>query len=214
MFDGTGLGGTSSAPTIQGLIFRRRDGFVVHRRRVGAGLITAALAIPLAVVATAFACANLATLKLNRGAVAAGSDVTAYGRNFNSNAKASTVTLRFNGRNGRVLWEGRPQSNGKLTGAFKAPNVRPGQYVILATQTGVDGRPAAGTPGRAPLKIKGGSAASAAPAPAGPSSPTLPSLPVGAGMALLMLALAGGGLALITGGRREAAHRAPAHPLA
>jgi hypothetical protein len=177
-------------------------------------MITAALAIPLAVVATAFACANLATLKLDHGAVAAGSDVTAYGRNFNSNANASTVTLRFNGRNGRVLWEGRPQSNGKLTGTFKAPSVQPGQYVILATQTGVDGRPAAGTPGRAPLKIKGGSASSAAPVPAGPSGPTLPSLPVGAGMVLLMLALAGGGLALITGGRRHGAHRAPARPLA
>jgi hypothetical protein len=178
-------------------------------------MITAALAIPLAVVATAYACANLATLKLDRGAVSAGTGITAYGRNFNSNAKASTVTLRFNGRNGRVLWEGRPQSNGKLTGTFKAPSVQPGQYVILATQTGIDGRPAAGTPGRAPLKIKAGSAASAAaPAPAGSSGPTLPSLPVGAGMALLMLALAGGGLALIAGGRREAAHRAPAGPLA
>ena len=187
---------------------------MLHRRRVGAGMITAALAIPLAVVATAFACANLATLKLDHGAVAAGSDVTAYGRNFNSNAKASTVTLRFNGRNGRVLWEGRPESNGKLTGTFKAPSVQAGQYVILATQTGVDGRPAAGTPGRAPLKIKAGSASSAAPAPARPSGPTLPSLPVGAGMALLMLALAGGGLALITGGRRHAARRVPARPLA
>lgn len=177
-------------------------------------MITAAVAIPLAVVATAFACANLTTLKLDRGAVAPGSDVTAYGRNFNSNPNASTVTLRFNGRNGRVLWEGRPASNGKLTGTFKAPNVQAGQYVIVATQTGVDGRPAAGTPGRAPIRIKGGASSSAAPAPAGPSGPTLPSLPVAAGTALLMLALAGGGLALITGGRRHAARRAPAHPLA
>jgi len=176
-------------------------------------MVTAAVAIPLAVVATALACANLATLKLDHGAAAAGSDVTAYGRNFNSNPNASTVTLRFNGRNGRVLWEGRPQSNGKVTGTFKTPGVRPGQYVILATQTGIDGRPAAGTPGRAPLKIKGGGSSSAVPAPAGSNGPTMPSLPVGAGMVLLMLALAGGGLALIRGGLRRGAHRSPAQAL-
>jgi hypothetical protein len=176
-------------------------------------MIAAAVALPLAVVATAFACANLATLKLDRGGVAAGADVTAYGRNFNSNPNASTVTLRFNSRNGRVLWEGRPQPNGKLTGNFKAPAVQPGQYVILATQTGVDGRPAAGTPGRAPLKIKGGGASSAVAPPAGSGGPTLPSLPLSIGMALLMLGLAGGGLALLSGARRHGAN-APAHPLA
>lgn len=173
-------------------------------------MITAAVALPLAVVATAFACANLATLKLDRGGVAAGTEVTAYGRNFNSNAAASTVTLRFNSRNGRVLWEGRPLSNGKLTGKFAAPAVQPGQYVILATQKGVDGRPAAGTPGRAPLSIKSGAASSAVPPPSSSGGPTMPSAPVTAGLALLMLGLAGAGMALISGARR----RAPAQPLA
>lgn len=177
-------------------------------------MIAGAVALPLAVVATAFACANLATLKLDKGGVASGSEVTAYGRNFNSNAAASVVTLRFNSRNGRVLWEGRPLANGKLTGKFLAPAVQPGKYVILATQTGADGRPAAGTPGRAPLKIKGGAApAAVAPAPTS-GAPTMPSLPVGAGMALLMLGLAGGGMALLAGARRQSARRAPARPLA
>jgi hypothetical protein len=166
-------------------------------------MIAAAVALPLAVVATAFACANLATLKLDHLAAAAGSDVTAYGRNFNSNVAASTVTLRFNSRNGRVLWEGRPQSNGKLTGNFTVPAVQPGKYVILATQIGADGRPAAGTPGRAPLKIKGGAASSVvAPPPSG--GPSMPSAPLAVGMALLMLGLVGGGFALITGARRRA----------
>ena len=182
---------------------------MLHRRRLGVGLITAAVALPLAVVATAFACANLATLKLDRGGVASGGDVTAYGRNFNSNAAASTVTIRFNSRNGRVLWEGRPLPNGKLTGTFKAPAVAAGQYVVLATQTGPDGRPAAGTPGRAALKIKGGSSAAAVAPPAGGGGPTLPALPVGIGMALLMLGLAAGGITLLRGGRRT-----PAQPLA
>lgn len=187
---------------------------MLHRRRFGVGMIAAAVAVPLTVVATAFACANLATLKLDRGSAGAGSDVTAYGRNFNSNVNASPVQMRFNGRNGRVLWEGRAQSNGRLTATFPAPSVQPGQYVILATQTGIDGRPAAGTPGRAPLKIRAGASSSAAPPPAGANGPTMPSLPVGLGMALLMLGLAGGGLALIGSGRREGARLAPAQPLA
>jgi len=165
--------------------------------------------VPLAVVATAFACANLATLKLDHATVAAGSDVTAYGRNFNSNAAASTVTLRFNSRSGRVLWEGRPGSNGKLTANFAAPAAQAGQYVILATQTGVDGRPAAGTPGRAPLKIKGGASSAVAP-PVGSGGPTLPSVPATIGLALLMLGLAGGGLALTGVTRRPGARRAAA----
>ena len=178
-------------------------------------MVAAAVALPLAVVATAFACANLATLKLDHGVAAAGSDITAYGRNFNSNAAASTVTIRFNSRNGRVLWEGRPASNGKLTGTFKAPLVKAGQFVLVATQIGADGRPAAGTPGRAPLKIKAASASSAvAPPVASPGGPTLPSLPVGIGMALVMLGLAGGGVALIAGSRRAGSRRAPVRHLA
>jgi hypothetical protein len=179
---------------------------MLHRRRVGVSLIAAAVAIPLAIAATAFACANLATLKLSRGAVAAGGDVTAYGRNYNSNPASSPVTLRFNGRAGRVLFEGRPAANGKLTGTFKAPaDVRAGRYVIVATQTGPDGRPAAGTPGRAPLRIRAGGSATVVAPPAGTSTPTLPSAPAAIGLAALMLGLAGGGVALVGGARRRSA---------
>lgn len=183
---------------------------MLHRRRLGVGLITAAVAIPLAVAATAFACANLATLKLSRTAASGGSEVTAYGRNFSTNAAASPVQMRFNGRNGRVLYEGRPAASGKITGTFTAPLVQAGRYVIVATQTGADGRPAAGTPGRAPLRIKRASSSAAVPA-AGPSAPTMPSLPVGIGIAALMLGLAAGGVALVGGTRRQGA---PAEPLA
>jgi len=112
------------------------------------------LAIPLAVAATAFACGSLATLKLDRATARAGDQVQARGGNFNSSPRASTVQLRFNGRSGRVLWEGRPNQNGRFTATFAAPSVRRGYYVVLATQTGPDGRPAAGTPGRAPLRVQ------------------------------------------------------------
>jgi len=181
---------------------------MLHRRRAGVGLIAAAVAIPLAVAATAFACANLATLTLTRTVASPGADITAYGRNYSSNAAASPVQIRFNGRAGRVLFEGRPAANGKLTGTFKAPNVQAGRYVLVATQRGPDGRPAAGTPGRAPLRITGGRRSSEAVPPAGPTTPTLPSLPVGIGLAALMLGLAGGGAALVAGTRRRSASSA------
>lgn len=181
----------------------------MSHRRIGVGMIAAAVALPLAIAATAFACANLATLVTNKASVAAGGDVTAYGRNFNSNPAASPVQIRFNNRAGRVLWEGRAGANGKLTATFQAPLQRAGKYVLLATQFGPDGRPAAGTPGRAPLRIKRGSTAAAAPAP-GTGGPTLPSLPVGIGIGLLALGLAGGGIALLGRSTR----RSPARTLA
>jgi len=171
-----------------------------------------AIALPLAVVATAFACGSLATLKLNRATAKAGNTVRAVGGNFNSNAKASAVQLRFNGRNGRVLWEGRPATNGRFTADFEMPSATPGQYVILATQTGPDGRPAAGTPGRAPLKMrkskssrKSESAESSSvavwssPGDGGPAAPLRAPAPVAVilGSALLAVALAGGGVALV-----------------
>jgi len=167
------------------------------------------LAIPLGVAATAFACGSLATLKLNRATAGAGDPVRAAGGNFNSSAQASTVQVRFNGRNGRVLWEGRPNANGRLIAAFDAPAARPGYYVIVATQTGPDGRPAAGTPGRAPLRIKpaSGSSRSAEAFPAAPGAPPVD----GAGpqaapvseiaIGVLAVGLVGGALTLVSARR-------------
>src|SRR3712207_7805617 len=42
-------------------------------------------------------------------------------RNFNSAATASNVALRFNSRNGRVLWEGRADSAGQIRASFQVP---------------------------------------------------------------------------------------------
>ena len=183
-------------------------------RRHGVLAALVVLAIPLAVAATAFACGSLATLKLNRATAPVGADVKAVGGNFNSSPRASTVQLRFNGRNGRVLWEGRPSANGRLTGTFAAPDARPGYYVIVATQTGPDGRPAAGTPGRTPLRIMRATASSksAVAVPAapfaspptgdGPSPPAVAPVTVLA-VGLLSLGLLGGGIAVMRSGRRR-----------
>jgi len=169
----------------------------------GVVAVVVLLAIPLAVAATAFACGSLATLKLNRATAPAGAEVKAVGGNFNSSPRASTVQLRFNGRSGKVLWEGRPAANGRLTGTFAAPGAAPGYYVIVATQTGPDGRPAAGTPGRAPLRIKraaaGSRSAAAIPAvpfaapPSGDGAPPAVTPVAVMTIGLLGLVLIGGG---------------------
>jgi len=179
----------------------------------GVVAVVALLAIPLALAATAFACGSLATLKLNRATAPVGGEVKAVGGNFNSSPRASTVQLRFNGRNGKVLWEGRPAASGRLAGTFAAPAAAPGYYVIVATQTGPDGRPAAGTPGRAPLRIKRAAAGSksAAAVPAVPfAAPATGDGPPPAVTPVTVLAIGLLGLVLLGGGfgvLRLARHR-------
>lgn len=162
------------------------------------------IGIPLAIVATAFACANLASAKLNRAAASPGTTVSFMGRNFNSNAAASPVSIRWNGRAGQVLATARPASTGKVSTTFTVPNVKPGYYIIVATQTGPNGRPASGTPGRAPLRVGSRRAASSsvvvAPAPTGGGTAGPQALPVGLGLSAFMLV--GGLMTLVVRRRR------------
>jgi hypothetical protein len=185
---------------------------MTHKRGV-LGIVFV-LAVPLVVAATAFACGNLAALKLDQTKVRPGTEVAAKGRNFNASPNASAVQLRFNGRGGTVLWEGRADANGRFNAAFTAPTTTKGWYVVVATQTGPDGRPAAGTPGRHPLKIRrpAGSASAASPAtpwaappPGGTAAPSgAPvGLVTGIGMGALALALAAGGFAFARTARRR-----------
>ncbi len=152
-----------------------------------------AVGIPLSVVATAFACANLAALKLDHAGAQPGTKVAFTGRNFNSNAAASAVQLRWNGRNGQVLAETRAATGGKIRGIFTVPSARPGYYILVATQTGPNGRIASGTPGRASLKIRSASNSSVVGAPVGPGGG--PSAPqpwlIGAGLLGISMLLAG-----------------------
>jgi hypothetical protein len=188
-------------------------------RRHGVLAVVALLSVPLAVAATAFACGSLATLKLSRSAVQAGQSVGVKGANFNSSPRSSTVTVRFNSRNGTVLWEGRPDVDGRIAAQFDAPKARPGYYVIVATQTGPDGRPAAGTPGRAPLKIKrkrratSSSEVAAAPfaAPPGGNGPAPPAVaPVTVlAIGLGMLGVIAGGAGIVRASRRRRAVDVP-----
>ena len=181
-------------------------------RRNGVLAAVAALAVPLVIVAAAYACGSLATLKLNRATATAGAEVKATGGNYNTSPRASTIQLRFNSRNGRILWEGRPAPSGRFTATFAAPAARAGYYVVVATQTGPDGRPAAGTPGRAPLRMRRGSsskssgAAAVAPfaAPSSGEGPPSQGAPVGLiGIGALALGLAGGAVLMRLGRQRR-----------
>ena len=200
----------------------RRD---VKATRFGVLGLLALFAIPLAVASTAWACGRLATLYLNPAGGRAGAEVTGVGRNYNSAPTASEVTVRFNGRNGRVLWQGRADQNGRIFPSFQVPNVRAGNYVVLATQSTADGRPAAGTPGRSPLRVRRGSSStqSAAPlwAPSKPGDPG-PSAHATAGSGggasglsvpaalLLLLALPAAALTVVFIGRRSHGAATPA----
>ena len=160
------------------------------------------IGIPLAIVATAFACANLASAKLSRAAASPGTTVSFMGRNFNSNAAASPVSIRWNGRAGQVLATARPSSSGKVSTTFTVPNVKAGYYIIVATQTGPNGRPASGTPGRAPLRVAARSSSTVvvAPAPTGGGTAGPQALPVGLGLSAFMLV---GGLMTLAVRRRR-----------
>jgi len=163
------------------------------------------LGVPLAIVATAYACANLASAKLSRAAASPGTTVSFMGRNFNSNAAASPVSIRWNGRNGQVLATARPASSGKVSTTFTVPNAKPGYYILVATQTGPNGRPASGTPGRAPLRVARRTSSSnstvvVAPVPIG-GGPAAPApLLIGLGASALMLT---GGLTALAVRRRR-----------
>lgn len=172
------------------------------RRKLAVLAVVGMVGVPLSVVATAFACANLAALKLDHAGATPGTQVAFKGRNFNNNAAASAVQLRWNSRSGQVLGETRAGAGGKIKGIITVPKARPGWYIIVATQTGPNGRIASGTPGRAPLKIRAAASSSVVGAPGtfggGPAAPQ-PWL-IGAGLL---------GIALLAGVGTIAVRRRP-----
>ena len=171
-------------------------------RRRGA-FVFAVAAVVLAVTAAAYACQRYTTLRTSPRSGAPGGTVTGSGANYSTAATASDVLVRFKTRTGQVLWQGRPNDSGRINFSFRIPNARPGDYVILATQSTATGAPAAGTPGRAALRITRANGRSAAvpvpPAKSGPSAdePTLVVEPqrapglVDGSVLLALLALAG-----------------------
>lgn len=125
------------------------------RRRFGLSLIFAAV-LPLAAASAAWACGILATLKLDHTSASPGQAITATGVNYNTSAGASPVTLHLNSRHGAVLGTAVPNAGRQIATSFPVPaGLKPGWYVVLATQFTASGTPVAGTPGRTTLHVVG-----------------------------------------------------------
>lgn len=186
------------------------------RHKLGVSLILSALAVPLAVVSVAYACGHLVTLYIPAQAHQ-GAKVSGWGSGYSITPGASPVTIHFNGRNGAVLWSGRPNTAGAIYPSFTAPNVRSGFYVLLTEQSSKAGVPQAGTPGRAAIYIGAHRPRHAAipaawvPTGAGGSGPrgstATSGLSLGTGSVLaatlLSGALLGSGVLLLRSGRRR-----------
>ena len=128
------------------------------RRKVSVVFGSAAAATVIA-GAAAFACTNLATLNLSNSAGKAGDQITVTGSSFRVNAKdvaaSDAVVLHWNGVDGAVLAETKPDKAGNISATFAVPDGQPGYYVIVATQRDAKGVDAYGTPARASYQILG-----------------------------------------------------------
>ncbi len=130
------------------------------KRKLGLMLMVGAM-LPLGVASTAWACAALATLKMENKVVRPGQAVAVTGTGFSDNHAGSTagdskVTLRLKARNGRVLQDNVDVESRRISTSLRLPSdMAPGYYVMLATQTKADGTARAGTPARYAFRVAG-----------------------------------------------------------
>ena len=120
--------------------------------------------------ASAFACANLATLSLSTGAARPGTTVTFTGSSFpvpraSTGLSPTPVVVHWQWEEGPILAEVTPDRNGTISASFTVPEARPGTYIIIATQKTprpIPGAPPeqppayfaeAGTPARASFEV-------------------------------------------------------------
>ncbi len=140
------------------------------KRRVGLLLMVGAM-LPLGVASTAWACAALATLKMDSKVVKPGDTVAVTGTGFSdahagSTAGDSLVTLRLKARNGKVVQDNVDVTSGRISSSVRMPrDMAPGYYVMLATQTKENGTARAGTPARFAFRVAGAPSQSAAASP-------------------------------------------------
>ena len=129
------------------------------KRRV-LGFSGGASAALVLLAVTAYACTNLASLNLSSATGRPGEPITITGSSFNTicvcgpQVPPTPVKIRWNGIKGEVLAEMMPERNGTVSASFRVPDVKPGYYVIVATQHDetyhID---AAGTPARATFEV-------------------------------------------------------------
>ena len=107
----------------------------------------------LAGLAGAYACTAVATLTLSPKAARPGATVEGIGRSY-SNSPTRPVQIHFNRLDGAVLETTLADARGNINFDFQAPKVKPGRYVIVATQYDETGKPVYGTPARTVLRIR------------------------------------------------------------
>ena len=108
----------------------------MHRaRRVGFVGFAVGVAV-VALASAAFACVSGPALNVAPAQAKAGSEVTVTGSGWR---KADPVLVRFNALNGPVLATLTPASE-TISGTITIPaDVKPANYVLIATQTAADG---------------------------------------------------------------------------
>lgn len=133
-------------------------------------VLAAVSALVAGVGASAFACANLATLNLSAGSGQPGATIAVTGAGFapdrsGTGMPPTPVVLRWHSETGPVLAEASPDRYGSISASFTVPDVRPGTYVILGIQNTprhVPGAPddqapatfaESGTPARASFEV-------------------------------------------------------------
>jgi hypothetical protein len=166
------------------------------RRTVTA--FAAALVAVLAVSgAVSYACTNLATLNLSSNAGKPGDTITVTGSSYRMPSDTQTgVQIRWNGLDGPVLAEVRPDRVGNISTTFTVPEAAPDNYVVVAVLKNGRGVDTSGTPARAQFQIVG---AAGRPVSQPPSAPAPVAASGGGGSAapialLVVLGVAGMGL--------------------
>lgn len=116
------------------------------------------LAIPVSAAAVAYACTALATLHASSGTAVAGTTITVTGKFFAphdaADIRTSPAFIRMDRLDGAALTQVSPASNGTFSVDVTVPTVNAGEHVLIATQNGIDGRPAYGTPARTVLTVE------------------------------------------------------------
>jgi hypothetical protein len=106
---------------------------------VGIGILLATVVLA---AGSAFACAPLATLDLDRAVAHPGEVIHAQGKGFLTAAGAGAVDLRWNRPDGEVLASAGADDQGRVSLAFTVPRAAAGYVVVFASLQGGGGAPA------------------------------------------------------------------------
>lgn len=102
-------------------------------------VLVAVGALVAGIGASAFACANLATLSLSNANGRPGTTITLTGASFvvpraSTGLAPTPVVVRWQSDDGPILAEAVPDRYGSISGSFVVPEANPGTYVILGIQ--------------------------------------------------------------------------------